>query len=810
MNSKINIVRDTKEFFSVLDALPYGIMLTQPNGTIYFANKRLNELSGWDKLCGTHCNHSLCKEEFKWNSIKNHEKLDISKQDIIRKDGTRISVLKTAQVIILNYQKYYLEVMVDITEQEEEEQKLWNQSLELKEIINKKNEAEQKALNEFQKFEQLFQEVSDALFLHDLDGNFIKVNRKACERLGYSAEEFSQMNLSDFIQPENYEQAKKRISELLNKRHIVFETTHLTKSGKKIPVEVVAKLVQFDNKLAILSSARNLAVRKKYEQQLIEARNEAEENKNELEAIFDKVPSCIVLFDDHFRVIRVNKMAVKTFGLDETAVKNQYFGNRESCASANKMLINCGCKGSCSKCELAEVLEKTLKQNQEFNKKEIQLCNYQQEREIVRTLLISTAILNKKGEKMYLATIDDITLRKQMEQELISAKEKAEQSEKLKTAFLNNISHEIRTPLNGILGFIDFFEDELDKKDREHFIEIMRKSGDRLLNTVNNIIEASKLDSGIVELYKERFNLEEAMNNFNIEITEKYFNPAVNYIFEIETSTTPLMVETDRSKLFQILTNLIDNAYKFTNEGHVKLSVKQEDSTLIIEVEDSGKGIKEEDREIIFEPFRQVDLLLSRSSEGNGLGLTISKRLINFLGGNLIVEDAEHKGTKFKCTIPNSLENRIKNDLSKEDNKNMNEILKGKKILIAEDDLSNYLFLKTVLTKAGCELMHAPDGKEAFNICNNGNTPDLVIMDLKMPVMDGFEATKKIREIHQNIPIIAHSAYVLNHEKEKALELGCSDFIPKPVRQKELLKMVSKHLGFLENPGEITIEAANN
>jgi len=798
MNSKINIVRDTKEFFGVLDALPYGIMLTQPSGTIYFANKKLKDLSGHNKLSGTQCSDSLCNGKFKWNSINNLEKPDISKQDIIRKDGTHISVLKTAQVIILNYQKYYLEVMVDITGQEEEEQKLWNQTLELKDVINKKNEAEQKAINEFQKFELLFQEVSDALFLHDLDGNFIKVNRKACERLGYSAEEFSQMNLSDFIQPENYELAKKRISELLNKRHIVFETKHLTKTGKKIPVEVVAKLVQFDNRLAILSSARNLTERKKYEQQLIEARNEAEENKNELEAIFDKVPSCIVLFDDQFRVIRVNKMAVKTFGLDETAVKNQYFGKKESCTSTKKMLINCGCNGSCSKCELAEVLEKTVKQNQEFNKKEIQLCNFQQEREIVRTLLISTAILNKKGQKMYLATIDDITERKEIEQELISAKEKAEQSEKLKTAFLNNISHEIRTPLNGILGFIDFFEDELDKKDRDHFIEIMRKSGDRLLNTVNNIIEASKLDSGIIELYKEKFNLEEAMSDFNIEITEKYSSPAINYIFEIETSTTPLMVETDRSKLFQVMANLIDNAYKFTSEGHVKLSVKQEDTTLIIEVEDSGMGIKKEDMEIIFEPFRQADLLLSRASEGNGLGLTISKRLIHFLGGNLIVEDAEHKGTKFRCTIPNSLKKEIKKELSSEDNENMNEILKGKKILIAEDDLSNYLFLKTVLSKAGCYLMHAPDGKEAFNICNNGNTPDLVIMDLKMPIMDGFEATRKIKEIHQNIPIIAHSAYVLNHEKEKAIELGCIDFIPKPVRQKELLNMVSKYLGFME------------
>lgn len=410
---------------------------------------------------------------------------------------------------------------------------------------------------------------------------------------------------------------------------------------------------------------------------------------------------------------------------------------------------------------------------------------------------------------MYLVTMDDITRRKQMELELLSAMEKAEQSEKLKTAFLHNISHEIRTPLNGILGFIDFFEEDLDKKDREYFIQIMRKSSDRLLNTVNNIIEASKLDSGIVELKKERFNLKEVISNFNAEMAEKYSNPAIQYIFNLETGEEPLMIETDRSKLLQILANLVDNAYKFTSEGYIKLTIKQRDAALVIDVEDSGIGIKEEDREIIFEPFRQVNISLNRNFEGNGLGLTISKRLVHFLNGSLTVGNSEQKGAKFTCTIPNAIVN-TKTKFEIKHNRNMNELLEGKKILIAEDDFTNYLYLKTVLSKAGCQLMHVTNGSEAFKICNNGNIPDLVIMDLKMPVMDGFEATKRIKAIHGNIPIIAHSAYVLNDEKEKAIAMGCCDFIPKPVTQNQLLEIVYRHLNLPDETGNTESENSTN
>ena len=247
-----------------------------------------------------------------------------------------------------------------------------------------------------------------------------------------------------------------------------------------------------------------------------------------------------------------------------------------------------------------------------------------------------------------------------LKQELIKTKKRAEQAEKLKSAFLNNISHEIRTPLNGILGFLDFFNDDLAKEDRDQFIAIMRKSGERLLATLNSIIEISKLESGNMELNYSVFNLNNAMDTFNFEIKKKYANSNIAYSCTLALQEEQTWVETDYVKMFEILENLIDNAFKFTSEGYVKLTVKQEKNTLICEIEDTGIGIRDKDRKRIFESFCQADSQLKRKFEGNGLGLSISKQLIQMMGGELKHESPPHNGAKFICTFPRIIFDNIK------------------------------------------------------------------------------------------------------------------------------------------------------
>lgn len=283
-----------------------------------------------------------------------------------------------------------------------------------------------------------------------------------------------------------------------------------------------------------------------------------------------------------------------------------------------------------------------------------------------------------------------------LEQELIKTKERAEESEKLKSAFLNNISHEIRTPLNGILGFLDFFNDDLAKEEREQFVAIMRKNGERLLKTVDNIIELSKLESGIIKVSNSIFNLNAALKEFNNVINQKYSNSNVQYICIFEAFEGQILVEGDRFKIFQILRNLIDNAFKFTKKGYIKLTVKLEKDTLILEVEDTGIGIRKEDRNAIFEPFRQSDFNLNRKYEGNGLGLTISKQLIHLMGGELTNESPAFKGAKFKCSFPGVFVHNIKK------NDDLRKVYTAERAFI-ENELSitgigdnDYSFFKTV------------------------------------------------------------------------------------------------------------------
>lgn len=283
-----------------------------------------------------------------------------------------------------------------------------------------------------------------------------------------------------------------------------------------------------------------------------------------------------------------------------------------------------------------------------------------------------------------------------LKQELVKTRERAKQSEMLKSAFLNNISHEIRTPLNGILGFLDFFEDDLSMSDRNQFVSIMRKNGERLLNMIDDIIEMSKLESGNIEESKSIFDLNVALEEFDYEVRQKYSNQNIRYISNRIDLSGQTMIEADCRKMFQILRNLLDNAFKFTEKGFVKLSISRDKNNLIFEIEDTGIGIKKDDRDVIFEPFRQADFNLNRKYEGSGLGLTISKRLIHLMGGELSFKTHEDIGTKFKCKFPDLfVQNFKKAESIKKIYKNETPSISNK-IHPNEKDHNGYPYLKTV------------------------------------------------------------------------------------------------------------------
>lgn len=377
--------------------------------------------------------------------------------------------------------------------------------------------------------------------------------------------------------------------------------------------------------------------------------------------------------------------------------------------------------------------------------------------------------------------------------QLNKAKEKAEESNRLKTAFLHNLSHELRTPMNGILGFLDLLKrPELDDEKKEKYIDIVQKSGQRLLNTVNDIVEIARIEAGEDMLYLSNFNLAETMNflyDFFRPVTEEK-QLTLTCIQGLDASNS--MIRSDSQKITSVLTNLINNAIKFTNKGSVEFGNKVDDQNLVFWVKDTGIGIPEDRRDAIFERFVQADLNITRGYEGLGLGLSIIKAHVETLGGSITLESEPSKGTEFRVIIPyNPVKDTPANynqpQLEKTENPPENLT-----ILVVDDDEINLHYIENLLESENLTLIKVLSGEEAIRAVKNNPQISLVLMDLKMPGMNGLEATAEIRKFNKTIPVIAQTAYAIAGDMEKALNAGCNDYLAKPIRQKALLRVIHK------------------
>lgn len=389
---------------------------------------------------------------------------------------------------------------------------------------------------------------------------------------------------------------------------------------------------------------------------------------------------------------------------------------------------------------------------------------------------------------------ENITSRVKAEEELIVQKERAEESDRLKSAFLANMSHEIRTPMNGILGFAELLKNQkLTGKEQRKFIDIIEKSGERMLNIINDLINISIVESGQMETNFSETNINEQLdflyNFFKLEAKQN----DVDLNVYSTLSTSKAIIYTDREKVYAILTNLIKNAIKFTKSGSVDFGYEMKGSMIEFYVKDTGIGIQKEKQKAIFERFVQADVSLSRGYEGAGLGLSISKAYVEILGGTIWLESQESVGSQFYFTIPINAKSKVELPLNKNLELEMVDTTRRVSILIAEDDETTLVYYAQILKDSHFKLFIANTGKEAVEICQNNKDIDLVLMDIKMPVMDGFTAAKQIREFRPNLAIIAQTAFALEAEKEKYGK-HFDDYITKPIKFDELMQKVNKIL----------------
>jgi PAS domain S-box-containing protein len=380
--------------------------------------------------------------------------------------------------------------------------------------------------------------------------------------------------------------------------------------------------------------------------------------------------------------------------------------------------------------------------------------------------------------------------------ELIIAKEKAEESDRLKSAFLTNMSHEIRTPMNGILGFTELLkEPNLSSDDQLDYIQTIQISGARMLNTINNIVDVSKIESGLIQVDIKETNINEKM-----EFTYKFFKPEIEikglkFLLKNSLPSKEAIIKTDNEKVYGILTNLVRNAIKFTYEGSIEFGYEKKGEYLEFFVKDTGIGIPQNQMELIFERFRQGSESHNRGYEGSGLGLSICKSYVEMLGGEIWVESKEGKGSIFYFNIPYNAVSKEKAAIENVVSAEYNEVeIKRLKILIVEDDEISYSFLTKMLQKISYEVIHAITGIEAIDACRNNPDIDLVLMDIRMPFMDGNEATRQIRQFNKGVIIIAQTAYGYSSDSEKAIEAGCNDYISKPINKSLFYELIKKHI----------------
>lgn len=616
--------------------------------------------------------------------------------------------------------------------------------------------------------------AGEGIYGLDLDGNTTFVNPSAIKMIGWEYEEILGKNQHDILhhtKPDGtaYDSSECPIYAAYKdgEVHHVIDEEFWRKDGRSFPVEYISAPLRNEQGelVGAVVTFNDITERKLAEE-------ENNRNQNLQRILLDNLPVVTLILKKHSReIVACNKLA------------------REMGAVIGKT-----CHGSLFNC-----------------KHECQFCLASDMWETNEPILIEVEHVSRYWKSywvpytddLYIHYLWDITDSKETEQNLVKALENATESDRLKSTFLATMSHELRTPLNAVIGFSGLINEQTPVSEVVQFSKTINKSGNHLLSIVEDIFDITLIEAGEINLKKEDVKLSSLLQNVH-QIAkaeqQKTKKNHLNLSLTIKPEYEDLVINTDSSKLKQILINLLKNALKFTHKGHINFGFiieNQENNPRIkFFVEDTGIGVSKNKQEFIFDVFRQGDESNTKVYGGTGIGLSISKKLTEILGGEIWQESEDGKGSTFYFTHPFTVvqeSKSIKNLQLKAVKEGLNKFA-NKTILVVEDDKASYEYLKVILERQEINTLKANNGEEAIKYCKENPSIDLVLMDINMPVMNGFLATKAIKKFKPDLPIIAQTAYAIAGDKEKALEAGCDDYISKPINKKELLEKIENCL----------------
>lgn len=493
-------------------------------------------------------------------------------------------------------------------------------------------------------------------------------------------------------------------------------------------------------------------------------------------------------------IVEVNKTFTKATSLDTCEIKGKTLSE-----------INIWVDNSRIEKYLANVTRNKRVTNQEFpflgKKGELRWGLISGETVILNNDLFIISVItdftnNKKKEQTIKQQNEEIQAQneeyRKINEELTVAKDRAVESDRLKTAFLQNISHEIRTPMNGIMGFAQLLVGEnVNAEKRKKYSSLLNDNCRQLLSIITNLVDISRIESGSVRVLNNVFNLNDVLDDIHNNFKGLTDGKSIKLILNKGSGDSGPVIETDETKLRQIIVNLLDNAVKFTRLGKVEFGYILKNDVLEFFVNDTGKGIPPAELKNIFNTFVQIDDK-KQLRTGTGLGLAISKAFAGLLHGDLYVISKEGSGSSFRFTLPCKIkktENDINNHNTMKHSQNPQ-----KTVLIVEDEYSNYLFLEEILTNKNIKILHAETGKEAIEYCSSNSEIGIVLMDIKLPDINGLEVIRVIKSIRPGLPIVAQTAYAFSSDREKALSNGCDGYLSKPIIIEELFTIINKYL----------------